>query len=282
MTNNTKKIIFILSILFIILSINSREINGGKYLKTNINTQVNTIAEIYNYTLLINSNNSFKGKDTNLYNIYNNKLVNDVKLYKSKYSNLAYKPFVNTIKKNVVMLGSYEFSFNDNIHFININDESSYSNDKKIFKCIIKVYLIDDYIYSHFPECNYQNLSSFNKEFNYKVKEVIILSYLNNIIYTDSNYFNKDIDINFIHNKLDVYNFSRSFPKFSYNITSFEQNVNSTHNLSTNNKNFILSVAVKLPLDLSTDKYETCEVKYFYPNMELTPDFIHGEVKSCG
>ena len=281
MTNNNKKIIFIISILFIILSINSHEINGGKYFKTNVNTQVNTIAEIYNYTLMINSNNSLKSNDSNLYNIINNKLVNDTKLYKSKYSNLIYKPFLNTINKEVVMLGSYEFSYNDNIHFININDESSFSKDKKIFNCIIKVFLIDDYIYSHFPECNYQNLPSFNKEFNYKIKEVIILSYLNNIVYTDNSYLNKDIDLHYIQNKLEDYYFSSYYPKFSYKITSMERNLNSTNNLPTNNKNFILSVAVILPLDPTTEKYETCEVKYFYPNMELTPDFIHGEVISC-
>lgn len=281
MTNNNKKIIFIISILFIILSINSYEINGGKYFKTNVNTQVNTIAEIYNYTLMINSNNSLKSNDSNLYNIINNKLVNDTKLYKSKYSNLIYKPLLNTINKEVVMLGSYEFSFNDNTHFININDESSFSKDKKIFNCIIKVFLIDDYIYSHFPECNYQNLPSFNKEFNYKIKEVIILSYLNNIVYTDNSYLNKDIDLHYIQNKLEDYYFSSYYPKFSYKITSMERNLNSTNNLPINNKNFILSVAVTLLLDPTTEKYETCGVKFFYPDIELTPDFIHGEVVSC-
>lgn len=55
MTKKSKLLTLFIIIIMLILSISNHKVSGGRYLKTDINTQIETVAEVYNYTLMINS-----------------------------------------------------------------------------------------------------------------------------------------------------------------------------------------------------------------------------------
>jgi|LakMenEpi03Aug12_release.lakeMendotaPanAssembly.Ray.scaffolds.fasta_scaffold16391_4 hypothetical protein len=282
MTKKSKLLTLFITIFILILSISNHKVSGGRYLKTNINTHIDTVAEVYNYTLMINSSIS-QSNDVESISIenLNNELLIKSRSYKSKYSVFAYKDTVSIIKKNLVLLGEFEFSFNENIHLIDIKNEKDTSNNKKIFMCKIKVFLVDKYLFNKLPDCNYQNMLNFNKDFNNKVKENIILSYLYNIAFAESNFFSKDTDLLYIYNKLNSYKFSKFYPNFSYKVIHMKEKNSKTDKSFSDTKNSILVVAVKFRLDPVIDFYETCKARFFYPNTELTPNFLHGEIISC-
>ena len=156
---------------------------NGVSLKTNINTQHNTIVEFYKYINLHTSaipEEYISRKNTNM---IVEELSNRTKNYNSRYSDIEFIVLNEDKKEKKSLLGKYLFTFNSNtVNFTPIEGEKS--NNEQFFKCELNIYLYEGLLENQIPLCNYNNNQSFNIEFNQKIKESVILSHINSLLYS--------------------------------------------------------------------------------------------------
>ena len=150
--------------------------------KSNINTQHNTIVEFYKYINLITK----ATPEEYLTNLNKEKVKEHLsyrtKNYNSDYSKIEFIK-ANTEEEKSSLIGKYTFNFNpEKVQFKPLEGDKQSTGQE--FHCEIFIYYSEKALTNQIPVCNYNGNQSFNIEFNQKIKESIILSNINSLLYS--------------------------------------------------------------------------------------------------
>ena len=150
--------------------------------KSNINTQHNTIVEFYKYINLITK----ATPEEYLTNLNKEKVKEHLsyrtKNYNSDYSKIEFIK-ANTEEEKSSLIGKYTFNFNpEKVQFKPLEGDKQRTGQE--FHCEIFIYYSEKSLTNQIPVCNYNGNQSFNIEFNQKIKESIILSNINSLLYS--------------------------------------------------------------------------------------------------
>ena len=284
--------ILIFGFLYIVYS-SQKEVS----VKTNINTQNNTIVEFYKYVNLHTraiprEYITYKNKD---------KLIKELsyrsKNYNSKYSVIEFLVIDQPKEGKKILLGKYIFTFNSNtVNFTPIEGENS--KNGQLFKCELSIYLHEGFITNQIPLCNYNDNQPFNIKFNQKIKESIILSHINSLIYSYTelplkipekskliNNLTKIDSIGSIGNvikEIKIIDLSENETEFSVNFGSkITTDENRIKRFKKDNKIINVKLSVELISQYDINKTENCYVELYQPWYLLLPDTLYSSVQSC-
>lgn len=270
---------------------------NGVSLKTNINTQHNTIVEFYKYINLHTSaipEEYISRKNTNM---IVEELSNRTKNYNSRYSDIEFIVLNEDKKEKKSLLGKYLFTFNSNtVNFTPIEGEKS--NNEQFFKCELNIYLYEGLLENQIPLCNYNNNQSFNIEFNQKIKESVILSHINSLLYSYNelplklpeksstiNNLSKRSTISNLGNiikEIKIINLTETETEFSLKfgskITTDKEKIES---FKKDNKIITLKLTLQVVSQYDINKIENCFIDIYQPWYLLLPDTLYSSVASC-
>jgi hypothetical protein len=291
-----KKIIFLLTLTFITSIINEYE-NKEISLKTNINTQHNTIVEFYKYIkFLTDTIPSDYIMEKNKEEIVND-LTKSTDKYTSKYSTIKFLPKNQYLVEGNTLLGRYIFTFNpETLHFVPIEGDSK--KKRPSFICEISIYLSDSALTNQLPNCNYNQKIAFNIEFNNKIKESIILANINTIFFSFKKPPLEIPDIKNIEKNLSIPNLYVDQGDIIKNIKVIylSENEHSISNLLTKQYNpsgaeldnfkkinRLINMKLKITFltQIETKQIESCFVDVYQPWYYLLPDTLYTSVSSC-
>ena len=267
-------------------------------LKTNINTQHNSIVEFYKYINLLTS----AIPEGYLNDQNRDKIIEDLsyrtKNYNSEYSLIEFVALDQNKKENQsALLGKYLFTFNPNkVHFVPLKGDKS--NIRQSFKCEINIYLSENYITNQIPICNYNQDEKFNLSFNEKIKESIILSHINSLIFSYKDMPLKIPEKGSIVNTLSVSNGKNNkgniikeikiinlseeehelSKKYSNSITL---DMGKIEKFKSKNKILNIRLSVALLTQYEGNKMENCFLDLYQPWYMLLPDTLYSSVDNC-
>jgi hypothetical protein len=284
-------LLILIYILIINISLPQKEIT----IRTNINTQHNTIVELYKYINL----NTKSIPEEYLINLKVEKIKDDLS-YRSKNYNSDYSKieFIKASKEEKTsLIGKYIYRFNPKtVQFKNLEGDKQDKGQK--FLCEVFVYYSEKAITNQIPLCNYNDNQPFNIKFNQKIKESIILSHINSLIYSYTelplklpekskliNNLTKIDNIGSIGNvikEIKIIDLSEKETEFSVNfgskITTDENRIKS---FKKDNKIINIKLNVELISQYDINKTENCYVDLYQPWYLLLPDTLYSSVQSC-
>lgn len=291
-----KKIIFLLTLTTIISTIYQYE-NKDITLKTNINTQHNTIVEFYKYikflTDTIPTDYIMEKNKTEIVN----DLTKSTEKYTSKYSAIKFLPKNQYSVEGNTLLGRYIFTFNtETLHFVPIEGESR--NKRPSFICEISIYLSDSALTNQLPNCNYNQNKEFNSDFNNKIKESIILANINSIFFSykkppleipDIKEINRSltvpnlyVDQGDIIKKIEILYLTENEHSMS-NMLTKQNNPTEAElaNFKKENKLITMQLKVAVLAKVETNQMENCIIDIYQPWYYVLPDTLYTSVSSC-
>jgi hypothetical protein len=286
---NMKKsiiLICIISIIFFQLFYDNKEYTH----KANINTQLYTIVEFYKYINIISSAVPRETIIDKQRNTVIETLNYSIKKYKSNYSTIVFTPYHD----GDTHIGKFTFTFNPKtLSLIPLIGENI--NTRKTFYCDINIYQINNILVNQLPICLYNDNISFSYDFNNKVKEIILVSTINSLIYNNIKVpYNIPDKINILSSlsKFNIHPYSgniindisltkfddyRIYKKNNYLLDKIS---NTNYIKDYNYKNPIVNFEIKVNL-INNDKFEVCTLEYYQPWYYLISDIMYGTIKNC-
>ena len=275
-------------------------LNNNSKLLVNVEKHTSTIVELYKYLNLENNilSKNYSQKLINKLTI-NDALLQNSKRYIDSYSNLEFIPSggEGIITDDYLTIGTYRFSFksiNTPTAKLNIG-----LNDKnKLFYCDIRVNLIKGILINDLPICKNSNSSLKIAELNEIIREKLILSYINFLIYNNEKIpirVPSNIDlIDIFQNKIDENIYYTSFKKiklvkfsdeeseknrlyFFYKKSYRERysNYYDTHKIAS------FEVELDVIADNSNNLSYKCTVEFSQPWYYMLPNYLPGRVINC-
>lgn len=275
-------------------------LNNNSKLLVNVDKHTSSIVELYKYLNIVNyklSNNYPEKLSSKL--LINDALLQNSKLYFDAYSHLEFIPHggedVNTADN--LTLGTYRFAFKSKF-FPTSELNKGLSGKNKLFYCDIRVNLIKGILINDLPTCKNNNSKLSIGELNNIIREKLILSYINYLLYDNEKIpirvpSNKDLtDIfqsliykniyytSFVNVKLVKFSDQESEKNRLYflNKKSYRQ---SYYNFYDKHK--IASFEVEL--DVTADNYNNisykCTVEFSQPWYYMLPNYLSGRVINC-
>ena len=291
------KIISLL-LVAIFVSVNYNNVKNKEIsLKTNINTQHNTIVEFYKYIKFLTDTIPIDYIiEKNKQEIVNG-LIKSTENYTSEYSAIKFLPIEKPSTEKIALIGRYIFTFNpETLHFVPIEGDS----DKKrpSFICEISIYLSDTALINQLPNCNYNQNIAFNIQFNNKIKESIILANINTIFFSYKKPPLEIPDIKIIEKSLSIPNLyiDQGDILKKIEVLYLSENEHSKSDLLTKQanpqglglenfkkENRLINMKLKITVltQIETNKLESCFIDVYQPWYYLLPDTLYTSVSSC-
>ena len=264
--------------------------------KSNINTQHNTIVEFYKYINLITK----ATPEEYLTNLNKEKVKEHLsyrtKNYNSDYSKIEFIK-ANTEEEKSSLIGKYTFNFNpEKVQFKPLEGDKQRTGQE--FHCEIFIYYSEKSLTNQIPVCNYNGNQSFNIEFNQKIKESIILSNINSLLYSYNdlplkipeksaliNILAKTNNMGSIGNiikDIKIIDLSEIETKFSVDFgKKFKADKKSIESFKKDNKIISIKLNVEVISQYDINKTENCFVELYQPWYLLLPDILYSSVVSC-
>ena len=271
-------------------------------LKLDINRQITTFVELYKYILLIDKN-LFIPENYNTESIlkFKNEVSENAKLFKNTYSSLEFIPNIDndTSNENNLFIGNYIFRFNlDNVIGTTSYQMKDSNKENNQFNCLIKISLTNDKILHDLPICKNNNSILSDDEINSKIKEKLLLTHINYLLYNKTNLPlsipGKNDLLDILNTNDDIYNLSHSIPKialleysqeesernrlFFYHKKSFNQSYAKYYE---ENKLNSIKLEVEIILDHANNKSEICLLEFYQPWYYMIPKYLAGKVSIC-
>ena len=264
--------------------------------KSNINTQHNTIVEFYKYINLITK----ATPEEYLTNLNKEKVKEHLsyrtKNYNSDYSKIEFIK-ANTEEEKSSLIGKYTFNFNpEKVQFKPLEGDKQRTGQEFHFE--IFIYYSEKSLTNQIPVCNYNGNQSFNIEFNQKIKESIILSNINSLLYSYNdlplkipeksaliNILAKTNNMGSIGNiikDIKIIDLSEIETKFSVDFgKKFKADKKSIESFKKDNKIISIKLNVEVISQYDINKTENCFVELYQPWYLLLPDILYSSVVSC-
>jgi hypothetical protein len=270
-------------------------------LQLDINRQISTFVELYKYILLLDNNLLINENydDESILKLKNN-LSENAKLYNNIYSMLEFIPNIDndTYNEGNIFLGEYRFKFN----LEKVIETASYKiGNNKVstqFYCYVKVSMINGKILYDLPICKNNKSILSDDEFNSKIKEKLLLTHINYLLYNKTNLplsipGKNDLLDKFKRND-DFYKLYLSIPSIAlleyseeesernrlifYHKKDFRQSYDKYYD---ENKLNSIKLEVEVNLDHANNKSESCLLEFYQPWYYMLPNFLAGKVIDC-
>lgn len=270
-------------------------------LKLDINRQISTFIELYKYILLLD-NNLLINENYNAESILKlkNNLFENAKLYNNIYSLLEFIPNIynDIYNEGNIFLGEYRFKFN----LEKVTETASYKiGNNKVstqFYCYVKVSMINGKIFYDLPICKNNKSILSDDELNSKIKEKLLLTHINYLLYNKTNLplsipGKNDLLDKFKRND-DIYKLYLSIPSIAlleyseeesernrltfYHKKDFNQSYDKYYD---ENKLNSIKLEVEVNLDHANNKSESCILEFYQPWYYMLPNFLAGKVIDC-
>lgn len=252
----------------------------------NINNQINTFVEIYNYINNNINNTIITNKNNLIDNIINN--------YNSEYSTLRYNNNLSEEKNEYKKIGNFIFKYKDTINSEKIYLSPLNNIELTNFNCSIELFQKEKLFLTTLPRCK-NNDAFITDEINNKIKEKIISAKIYKIIYDKKNITNRKLIISELVGKIESttndfnddllsnIKIEKVNKEESLDNRYFSQNYNFPKNqkLKYNQKHPITSLNISTLLKIPNGKPELCSIYLYQPWYYLIPDFILVEIISC-
>lgn len=264
--------------------------------RSNINTQHNTIVEFYKYINLFTK----ATPEEYLTNLDKEKvkeyLSSRTKNYNSDYSKIEFIR-ANTEEEKSSLIGKYIFNFNpEKVQFKPLEGDKQGTGQE--FLCEIFIYYSEKALTNQIPVCNYNGNQSFNIEFNQKIKESIILSNINSLLYSYKELPLKIPEKSAIINILSKPNNKGSIGNIIKNIKisdlseietefsvefgkKYQVDKKNIENYKKDNKIINIKLNVQVISQYDINKTEICFVELYQPWYLLLPNTLYSSVVSC-